>query len=132
MTSDLNYDPQTKASKKRGKEKDSEFDTTIAKEGPLARWLPLERRSFKVRVKSNDPCACALARFGASGSKAKKPAYKKFADALCASCGGKGKTSSTVERIEERWVKVKPFKPSKQQLIKYMRRDTKGDSRGLK
>lgn len=112
------YDPQTKASKKRGKK--SEFDTAIAKEGPLARWLPLEQRVFKVVSKVRVPCACAVEAFQKSGSKAKKPAFKKYAEPTCTTCEGRGVIIQTQTVTESRWVKVKPFKPSKQQLIKYM------------
>lgn len=112
------YDPTKKASKKSDKEENEH--TSLAKEGPLAKWLPLERRTFSVQSKRVEPCKCASDNFIASGSRAKKPTWKKYAQADCPVCLGKGKIKREEKVTEERWVKVKPFKPSKQQLIKYM------------
>ena len=82
-------------------------------------WLPMERRQFTgLSIKSSQECDCfALQTEGKNGKPLKKP--RKVWPKDCPKCQGKKKIAS-VATDAERWVCVLPFKPSKDQIIKYM------------
>lgn len=92
-------------------------------------WRAMEYRLFKgLKVKQKVACQCFTLVTHAPDTVTKKgvikpgKAYakpKKVYDKACALCAGK-KTYTQVLTEEHRWVKVLPFKPSKDQIIRYM------------
>jgi uracil-DNA glycosylase family 4 len=83
-------------------------------------WREMEYRLFKgLKIEKKVACDCFLTvTVSAKGKPLKKP--KKVYSDLCPKCAGKKAYKQAITE-EHRWVKVLPFKPSKEQLIPYMK-----------
>lgn len=87
-------------------------------------WRPMELRTFTAVVKEKIDCLCVsyVPKVSAKTGKVLKATERKF-DTFCKTCMGgssKGKITINKQVTEERWVRVKPFKASKDQIIRYM------------
>ncbi len=89
-------------------------------------WRPMVHRKFAVKAKTLvKRCSCVIEiqipRVSAKTGKPIKPEIKYEFLANCVLCHGAGKYATYANVIEERWARLKPFKPSNKQLVTYMR-----------